>query len=101
MYCELTDSTVVMWSARALASVCSPYSSVRLYSRGANGVGSSRILRGSPVVFVLSRNCAVTFWKILDQFAWFSTFLGKFWANFEHFLTTLISRYSVNGSDAQ
>ena len=79
------------------------------------GLGtSSRILRGSPMVFVLSRNFAVTyalfgyFWVNLPDFQhfWvnfghFWVNFGHFWANFEHFLTAFISRFSVNGSDSQ
>ena len=72
------------------------------------GLGtSSRILRGSPAVFVLSRNFAVTyalfgyFWVNLPDFPHFWVDFGNFWANFEHFLTAFISRFSVNGSDSQ
>ena len=68
---------------------------------------SSRILRGSPVVFVLSSNFAVTyalfgyFWVNLPDFQHFWVNFGHFWANFEHFLTAFISRFLVNGSDSQ
>ena len=75
------------------------------------GLGtSSRILRGSPMVFVLSRNFAVTyalfgyFWVNLPDFQHFGNFwvnCGHFWANFKHFLTAFIRRFSVNGSDSQ
>ena len=53
---------------------------------------SSRIFRGSPAVFVLSRNFAVTyalfgyFWVNLPDFP-------HFLANFDHFLTAFISRF--------
>ena len=63
------------------------------------GLGtSSRILRGSPAVFVLSRNFAVTyaffgyFWVNLPDFQHFWVDFGHFWANFEHFLTAFISK---------
>ena len=53
------------------------------------GLGtSSRILRGSPVVFVLSRNFTVTLhtlWIFLGQFVRFSTFWGLFWSFFGQF----------------
>ena len=68
---------------------------------------SSRILRGSPVVFVLSRNFEVTyalfayFWVNLSDFPHFWVDFGPFWANFEHFLTAFISRFLVNGSDSK
>ena len=68
---------------------------------------SSRILRGSPEVFVPSRNFAVTyalfeyFWVNLPDFQHFWVDFGHFLANFEQFLTIFISRFSVNGSDAQ
>ena len=68
---------------------------------------SSRILRGGPAVFVLSRNFAVTyalfgyFWVNLPDFPHFWDDFGHFWANFEHFLTAFISRFLVNGSDSQ
>ena len=72
------------------------------------GLGNSnRILRGSPMVFVLSRNFAVTYavfgylWVNLPDFQHFCVNFGHFWANFEHFLTAFISRVSVNGSDYQ
>ena len=61
---------------------------------------SSRILRGSPRVFVLSRNFAVTyalfgyFWVTLPDFC-------HFWDNFVHFLIALFSKFLVNRSDAQ
>ena len=70
------------------------------------GAGS-RILRGSPAFFVLSRNFAVTyayfgyFCVNLPDFQHSWVDFGHFWADFEHFLTTLISRFSVNGSDSQ
>ena len=58
------------------------------------GLGtSSRILRGSPAVFVLSRNFAVTYalfgyvWVNLPDFPHFWVDFGHFLANFEHFLT--------------
>ena len=68
---------------------------------------SSRILRGSPRVFVLSRNFAVTyapfgyFWVNLPDFQHFWVNFGQSWANFEHFPTAFISRFLVNGSDSQ
>ena len=68
---------------------------------------SSRILRGSPMVFVLSRNFAVTyalfgyFWVNLPDFQHFWVDFGHIQADFEHFLTAFISRFSVNGSDSQ
>ena len=68
---------------------------------------SSRILGGSPMVFVLSRNFAVTytffgyFWFNLPDFQIFLVDFGPFWANFEHFLTLFISKFLVNGSDSQ
>ena len=72
------------------------------------GLGtSSRILRGSPAVFVLSRNFAVNcaffglFWVNFADFQHFWVDFGHFWANFEHFLTAFISRFFVNGSDSQ
>ena len=72
------------------------------------GLGtSSRILRGSPVIFVLSSNFAVTYtlfgyyWVNLPDFQHYLVNFGHFWANFEHFLTAFISRFLVNGSDSQ
>ena len=72
------------------------------------GLGaSSMILRGSPAVFVLSRNFVVTyapfgyFWVNLPDVQHFWVDFGHFWANFEHFPTAFISRYLVNGSDTQ
>ena len=72
------------------------------------GLGtSSRILRGSPAVFVLSRNFAVNcaffglFWVNFADFQHFWVDFGHFWANFEHFLTAFISRFLVNGSYSQ
>ena len=72
------------------------------------GLGtSSRILRGSPVFFVLSRNFAVTyalfgyFGGNLPDFPHFWVNFVHFLANFEHFLNAFISRFSVNGSDSQ
>ena len=72
------------------------------------GLGtSSRILRGSPAVFVLSRNFAVNcaffglFWVNFADFQHFWVDFGHFWANFEHFLTAFISRFLENGSASQ
>ena len=72
------------------------------------GLGaSSRILRGSPMVFFLSRNFAVTytvfgyFWVNLPDFQKFWVDFGHIWVDFEHFVTTFINRFSVNGSDSQ
>ena len=72
------------------------------------GLGtSSRILRGSPVFFVLSRNFAVTyalfgyFGGNLPDFPHFWVNFVHFLANFEHFLNAFISRFSVNRSDSQ
>ena len=72
------------------------------------GLGtSSRILRGSPAFFVLSRNFAVTYTLFgyflvnLPDFQHFWVDSGHFWADFGHFLTTFISRFSVNQSDSQ
>ena len=72
-----------------------------------------RILRGSPMVFVLSRNFAVTyglfgyFWVNFPDVQHFWANFGNFWvnfcyflANFEHFLTTIVSGFLVNGSEA-
>ena len=64
---------------------------------------SSRILRASPALFVMSRIFAVTyalFWIFFSQFAWFPTFVGHFWNDFEHFLIAFISRFRDNGSGA-
>ena len=70
------------------------------------GLGTSRrILRGSPAVFVLSRNFAVTyaligyFWVNLPDFPHLWVDFAHFWANFEHFLTASISRFLVNRPD--
>ena len=61
------------------------------------GLGtSSRILRVSPAVFVLSRNFAVLFgyfWVDLPEFPDFWVDIGHFWANFEHFKTAFIGRF--------
>ena len=71
------------------------------------GLGtSSRILRASPMLFVLSRNCAVTyapfgyFWVNLSDIQHFWVNFGHFWTDFEHFITAFIRRLLVNGSDA-
>ena len=68
---------------------------------------SIRILKGSPAFFVLSRNFVVCyalfgfFWVNLLDFQYFWVDFGHFWADFKQFLTTFISRFSENGSDAQ
>ena len=68
-----------------------------LVTRGANCLGtSSRIFRESPAFFVLSWNFALTY----ALFGYFWVDFGHFEANFEHFVPALISRFSVNGSDA-
>ena len=52
---------------------------------------SSRILGGSPMVFVLSRNFAVTytlfgyFWVNLPDFQHFWVNFSHYWVNFGHF----------------
>ena len=58
---------------------------------------SSRILRASPELFVVSRIFAV----ISSVFGYFGVNFGHFWTNFEHFLIAFISRLWVNGSGAQ
>ena len=79
------------------------------------GLGtSSRILRGSPAVFVLSWNFEVTyalfgyFWVNLPDFHYFWVDFGNFWADFgnfwtdyKHLLSSFISRFLVDGSGAQ
>ena len=66
------------------------------------GLGtSSRNLRGGPVVFVLSRNFAVTYTLFgyfggnLPDFPHFWVNSVHVWANFEHFLTAFISRLRI------
>ena len=67
------------------------------------GLGTtSRILRGSLAVFVLSRNFAVAYTLFgyfgvnLPDFQHFWVNFGNFWANLEHIFTAFINRFSVN-----
>ena len=68
---------------------------------------SSRILRATPVLFVESRTCAVTyalfeyFWVNLPDFQLYWVDFGHIQADFEYFLPAFISRFWVKGSGAQ
>ena len=68
---------------------------------------SSRILRETPALFVVSGIFAVTyalfgyFWFNLPDFQHFWVDFGHIQADFEHFLTAFISRFWVKGSGAQ
>ena len=99
----LTASLTIRWGYQQRWKLCR-----KLGRSFPVGLGtSSRILRGSPAVFVLSRNFAVNcaffglFWVNFADFQHFWVDFGHFWANFEHFLTAFISRFLENGSASQ
>ena len=68
---------------------------------------SSRILRATPALSVMSRIFAVIyalfgyFWVNLPDFQHFWVDFGHSWTNFEHILTAFISRFWVNELGAQ
>ena len=68
---------------------------------------SSRILRKTPALFVMSRIFALIFalfgyfWFNLADFRHFWVDFGHIPADFEHFLTAFISRFWDKGSGAQ